>query len=79
VAAKLRHFSQMARKNLQKLRNFCFLKCFALVFNNITNNAHNYSNKNLLNELKNRIFARPNPSLSLFKGAKGINVGVGHA
>jgi hypothetical protein len=58
VAAKIRHFSQLARKKLQKLRNFCFLICFILVFNNITNYSHNYSNKNLLNELKNRIFAR---------------------
>ena len=74
VAAKIRHFSQLARKKLQKPRNFCFLKCFILVFNNITNCAHNYSNKNLLNELKNRIFARSNPPLFPLGGRWGMSV-----
>ena len=76
VAAKIRHFSQLTRKKLQKLRNFCFLKCFALVFNNITKNAHNYNNKNLLNELKNRIFARPYPPpFPLLRGQGGLKMG----
>ena len=44
------------------MRFFYFWKCFVLIFNQITYHARNYGNKNLLNELKNRIFARPNPT-----------------
>jgi hypothetical protein len=39
-----------------------------LIFNQITKHARNYGNKNLLNELKNRIFARPMKGLPICYG-----------
>ena len=61
----------MARKNLQKLRFFYFYNSFLLILNYITRCARNNSNKYLLNELKNRIFARPNPPQSPLQGGGG--------
>jgi hypothetical protein len=71
VAAKIRHFSHTARKKLQKLSFFYFWKCFPLIFNDITKSGCNKSNKYLLNELKNRIFARAYPPSPLQGGNEG--------
>jgi len=48
----------LTRKKVQKKRNFCFKNCFVLIFNDLKSFYLNLNNKNLLMELKNRIFAR---------------------
>ena len=50
------------------MRFFYFCNCFMLIINQITILARNYDNKNLLNELKNRIFARPMKGLPICYG-----------
>ena len=41
VAAKIRHFSHLARKKLQKLSFFYFWKCFSLIFSDIIKSGRN--------------------------------------
>ncbi|MBR0540168.1 MAG: hypothetical protein IJK36_08115, partial [Bacteroidales bacterium] len=55
---KVRLFSFASRKNLQNQHFFCFLNSFLLKFNEMQNEGYKIDNKNLLKELKNRIFAR---------------------
>ena len=62
-------------KKLQKVRVYYFSNSFSLIFKQIKNDDYNNDNKNLLNELKNRIFARLFPHFPPLRGElKGVGM-----